>query len=84
MKTIACDRCGRTLRPNEVSKSLSAGNFIDNLGSAASLVYYQYATYDLCEQCNAMFNHFIANAISDFVHRRVNEDNEIVDKDKRS
>ena len=81
MKTITCDRCGRTLKPNEVYRTLSADNFISNLGSVTNLLYCKYATYDLCEECNDLFNHFIANAISDFVHKQVNQDNKPIVED---
>ena len=75
MKTITCDKCGRTLKPREEYRTISANQFIEHTGNICLTVYTQYATYEICDECNDKFNHFILNALSDFIHNRVTQDN---------
>lgn len=75
MKTITCDKCGK-----EVSKhyrSVSATNFVGDIGYTADLVYRPpYPEYDLCEQCNADFNHYISKKIWEFFQPKVSNTND--------
>ena len=74
MKTITCDKCGKEV--GKLYRSVSAKNFVIDIGYTADLLYRTYPEYDLCEQCNADFNAYISKKIWEFFQPKVSNKND--------
>ena len=71
MKIITCDKCGKEV--GVLYRSVSAENFVIDIGYTTDALYRTYKEYDLCEQCNADFNTYISKKVWEFFQPKVDK-----------